>query len=268
MSFLLASGEGGGFEAPGPADFWQPLAGGDSTWAITRPMILALISMIVIVGTLLLATRRLSVVPTKGQWMTEAVYSMVRNGVARDVIGSREFLRWVPLLFSLFLYILVNNLFGIVPFLQFPTMSRIGFPAGIAILVFIVYHVVGMKSMGVAGYFKHMVPPGLPKAIVPLIFFLELVTYFFTRPVTLALRLFGNMFAGHILLLLRALGAEHMLFGDTGAGVKVAGVAVYAGGFVMTLFEAFVEFLQAYVFTLLSALYIAGSIAADHTDHH
>lgn len=264
MSLLLAASAEGGFEAPGPADFWQPLVGGDSHWAITRPMVLAAISLVVIAVWLLLATRKLSVVPTKGQWMTEGVYSMVRNGVAKDVIGSHDFLKFVPLLFTMFLLILVNNLFGITPFLQFPTMSRIGFPAGLALVVFVVYHVVGMRSMGVGGYFGHMVPPGLPKAIVPLIFFLELVTYFFTRPVTLALRLFGNMFAGHILLLLCALGGEHLLFGDTGLGMKATGVAVYAGGFVMTLFEGFVEFLQAYVFTLLSALYIAGSLAQDH----
>lgn len=264
MSQLLAASEGEGFHAPGPADFWQPLVGGDSHLALTRPMVLSVISLIVIVAWLLIATRKLSVVPSKGQWMTEGVYGMVRNGVAKDVIGSHDFLKFVPLLFSMFVLILVNNLFGIIPPLQFPTMSRIGFPMALALIVFVVYHVVGMRSMGVGGYFKHMVPPGLPTAIVPLIFFLELVTYFFTRPVTLALRLFGNMFAGHILLLLCALGGEHLLFGDTGVGMKVTGVAIYAGGFVMTLFEAFVEFLQAYVFTLLSALYIAGSLAQDH----
>jgi len=265
VRLLLPASEEGGFEAPGPADFWQPLLGGDSQWALTRPMVLAVISLVVIGAWLLISTRRLSVVPSKGQFFTESVYGMVRNGVARDVIGSHDFLRFVPLLFTMFILILVNNLFGIVPFLQFPTMSRIGFPMALALVVFVVYHVVGMKSMGVGGYFKHMVPAGLPKAIVPLIFFLELVTYFITRPVTLALRLFGNMFAGHILLLLCALGGEHLLFGSGGPGMKVAGVAAYAGGFVMTLFEGFVEFLQAYVFTLLSALYIAGSLAAD--DH-
>jgi F-type H+-transporting ATPase subunit a len=264
VSLLLSASDEGGFEAPSPADFWQPLIGGNSHWALTRPMVLAVISLVVIGVWLMLATRRLAVVPSKGQWMTEGVYSMVRNGLAKDIIGSHDFLRFVPLLFTMFLLILVNNLFGIVPFLQYPTMARIGFPMALAVVVFIVYHVVGMKSMGVGGYFKHMVPAGLPKAIIPLIFFLELVTYFFTRPVTLALRLFGNMFAGHILLLLCALGGEHLLFGDTGIGMKATGVLVYAGGFVMTLFEGFVEFLQAYVFTLLSALYIAGSLAQDH----
>ncbi len=264
MRLLLSASDEGGFEAPGPADFWQPLVGGNSQWALTRPMVVAVLSVLLISLVLLLATRRLSVVPTKGQFLTEGVYGMVRNGIARDVIGSHDFLRFVPLLFTMFILILVNNLFGIIPPIQFPTMSRIGFPMALALVVFAVYHVVGMRTMGVGGYFKHMVPPGLPSWIVPLIFFLELVTYFFTRPVTLALRLFGNMFAGHILLVLCVLGGEHLLFGDGGIGLKAAGVAAFAGGFVMTLFEGFVQFLQAYVFTLLSALYIAGSLAADH----
>lgn len=263
MSNLLAAGEGTGFEAPGPADFWQPLIG-DGPWAITRPMVVALLSVILISAWLLWSTRKLAVVPGKAQFVTESVYGMVRNGLARDIIGSREFLRFVPLLFTMFTLILVNNLFGIIPPIQFPTMSRFGFPLALALIVYVVYHAVGIKSMGLVGYFKHMVPPGLPTAIVPLIFFLELLTYFVTRPVTLALRLFGNMFAGHILLLLCVLGGEHLLFEGDGA-VKIAGVAAFLGGFVMTLFEGFVQFLQAYVFTLLTALYLAGAVAAD--DH-
>jgi F-type H+-transporting ATPase subunit a len=261
VSILLAAGEGTGFEAPGPADFWQPLIG-DGQWAFTRPMAASLLSLVLITGWLLWSTRKLAVVPGKAQFVTESVYGMVRNGLARDILGSREFLRFVPLLFSMFTLILVNNLFGIIPPIQFPTMSRFGFPLGLALVVYVVYHVVGIKSMGLGGYFKHMVPPGLPIAIVPLIFFLELLTYFVTRPVTLALRLFGNMFAGHILLLLCVLGGEHLLFEGEGA-IKIAGVAAFLGGFVMTLFEGFVQFLQAYVFTLLTALYLAGAVAAD-----
>ena len=261
MSILLAAGEGTGFEAPGPADFWQPLVG-DGPWAITRPMVAALLSVVLIAGWLLWSTRKVAVVPGKAQFVTESVYGMVRNGLARDIIGSKEFLRFVPLLFTMFTLILVNNLFGIIPPIQFPTMSRFGFPLALALIVYVVYHAVGIRSMGLGGYFKHMVPPGLPVAIVPLIFFLELLTYFVTRPVTLALRLFGNMFAGHILLLLCVLGGEHLLFHSDGP-LKIAGVAAFLGGFVMTLFEGFVQFLQAYVFTLLTALYLAGAIATE-----
>jgi F-type H+-transporting ATPase subunit a len=263
VSALLAASDGGGFEAPGPLDFWQPLVGGDTQFALTRPMVVSVLSLVLISWWLLRVSGRLAVVPGKAQFYTEGVYGMVRNGLARDTLGSREFLRFVPLLFSLFVFILVNNLFGIVPLIQFPTMSRIGFPAALAIIVYVVYHVIGIQKMGFAGYFKHMVPPGLPKGMIPLIFFLELVTYFVTRPVTLALRLFGNMFAGHILLVLCVVGGEYLLFDADGA-LKLAGVAAFLGGFVMTLFEGFVQFLQAYVFTLLTALYIAGALVDEH----
>jgi len=263
VSLLLAAGDGG-FEAPSPRDFWLPLAGGDSPWAFTRPMLLAGLSVVLIVTWLLVSTRKMAIVPGRGQFFTESVYGLVRNGVARDIIGSREFLRFVPLLFTMFVLILVNNLFGITPLVMFPTMSRFGFPLALALIVFVVYHAVGIRSMGLGGYFKHMVPAGLPVLILPLIFFLELVTYFVTRPVTLALRLFGNMFAGHILLALCVVGGEHLLFGDTGLGLKATGVLAFVGGFVMTLFEGFVQFLQAYVFTLLTALYIAGSLVEEH----
>ena len=111
----------------------------------------------------------------------------------------------------MFMLILVNNLFGIIPPVQYPTMSRIGFPIALTLLVFVVYHAVGIQKNGAWGHIKHMIPPGLPKGIYVLIIPLELLTYFVTRPLTLALRLFGNMFAGHMLLLLFITGGEYML---------------------------------------------------------
>ncbi len=252
------------YEPPGVADFWQPIFGTHGAFAFTRPDLLLLISFVVIAGGLLLATRRLSIVPGRGQYLTEWVYGFVRNSVARDVIGSAEFLKYVPLLFTLFSLIIVNNLFGIIPVLAFPTFSRIGFPFAFMLFVFVLYHYLGIKKHGLIGYFKSLVPPGLPAWLIPLIFFLELLTYFFTRPVTLALRLFGNMFAGHILLLLCATGAQYMIFKAHSPLLIPIGIVTYGGGFVMTIFEILVEVLQAYIFTLLTALYIAGAIADEH----
>ena len=262
MSPIAASGVG--YEAPGVSDFWQPLFGTNGAFAFTRPDLLLIISFVLIAGYLLVATRRLSVVPTRGQFIIEWAYGFVRNSVARDVIGSADFLRFVPLLFTLFLLIIVNNLFGVIPVLSFPTFSRIGFPAAFTIFVFVLYHYLGIRKRGVVGYFKSLVPAGLPGWLIPLIFFLELLTYFFTRPVTLALRLFGNMFAGHILLLLCSTGAEYMIFKAKAPQLIPFGIVTYGGGFVMTLFEILVEVLQAYIFTLLTALYIAGAIADEH----
>lgn len=262
MSFRLAAE--GGFEAPGTADFWQPLFGTDGPFAITRGSIVILLSVLLISWLLLAGTKRMAVVPGKGQYLTEQVYGMVRNGLGRDIIGSHDFLKFMPLLFSMFVLILVNNLFGIIPVIQFPTMSRIGFPAALTLVVFVVYHLVGIRSKGLGGHFKHMIPPGLPVPVLLLIVPLELLTYFFTRPVTLALRLFGNMFAGHLLLVLFAAGGEYLVLHSGVPGYIPVGIFSWAMAFVMTVFELLVEFLQAYIFTLLAALYIAGSLADEH----
>ena len=84
----------------------------------------------------------------------------MRNGIAKDLIGSKEFLRFVPLLFSLFMIILVNNLFGVIPPFSYPTMSRIGFPIALSLIVWVVFHVVGMRKHGFIGYWKSLVPVG------------------------------------------------------------------------------------------------------------
>jgi F-type H+-transporting ATPase subunit a len=250
------------YTAPGVEEFWQPLFGTDGPWAITRPLFLIVISVGLIIWYLLATTRKKALVPSRGQMATEAVYGLVRNGIAKDLIGSKEFLRFVPLLFSLFMIILVNNFFGVVPPFSYPTMSRIGFPIALSLIVWIVFHVVGMKKHGFFGYWKSLVPSGLPKGMILPIFFLELITDLFTRPVTLALRLFGNMFAGHILIVLFITGGWYML--TSGGILVVAGGVTWIFALVMTLFELLVEFLQAYVFTLLAALYIGGAIADEH----
>jgi F-type H+-transporting ATPase subunit a len=249
------------YEAPGVGEFWQPLIG-DGPFAITRPALLMVVSAGLILWFLLATTRKKALVPSKGQMATEAVYGLVRNGIARDLIGSKEFLRFVPLLFSLFMVILVNNIFGVIPPFSFPSMSRIGLPIALTLIVWITFHVVGMRKHGFVGYWRSLVPSGLPGWIVPVIFFLELITDLFTRPVTLALRLFGNMFAGHLLLVLFITGGYYLL--TSGGLLSVAGGVTWIFAFVMFLFELLVEFLQAYVFTLLAALYIAGAVAESH----
>jgi F-type H+-transporting ATPase subunit a len=100
--------------------------------------------------------------------------------------------------------------------------------------------------------------------VLVILFPLELLTYFFTRPVTLALRLFGNMFAGHLLLVLFITGGEYLILHSGVPAYIPVGIFSYIMAFVMTLFEILVEFLQAYIFVLLAALYIAGSLADEH----
>ncbi|HEY8882841.1 MAG TPA: F0F1 ATP synthase subunit A [Dermatophilaceae bacterium] len=258
----LATADGGGYQTPTTAEFYQPLWN-DGPLAVTRPAVVMLLSVALIAWWLIATTKRAAIVPSKGQWVTEGLYGFIRNGVARDIIGSKDFLRFVPLLFSMFVLILVNNLFGVLPPVQFPSMSRIGFPIALTVIVYVTYHFIGIRRVGLRAYFKNLVPGGLPGWIVPFIFFLEIITFFVTRPLTLALRLFGNMFAGHLLLLLFITGGEYLMIHGS-FGLKIAGAGSFAMAFVLTVFEILIEFLQAYIFTLLAAMYIAGSLSDEH----
>ncbi len=250
------------FVPPSAPDFWQPLVG-DGAFAITRSMIVMVLSVVVLALVMMAVTRKLAVVPGRGQYRLEGVYGLVRNSIGRDLIGQEHVRPYIPLLFTLFTLILLNNLLGIIPPIQFPTMSRISFPLALALGVYVVYLAAGVRRRGLGGFFRSLVPGGLPFWVVPVVFILELVTFLITRPVTLTLRLFGNMFAGHLLLVLFILGGEHMLL-HGGPALKVMSFGSFAMAIVMTFFELLVQFLQAYIFTLLAALYIAGSLADEH----
>jgi F-type H+-transporting ATPase subunit a len=250
------------FVPPSAPDFWQPLVG-DGAFAITRTMIVMVLTVVVLAAVMMAVTRRLAVVPGRGQYRLEGVYGLVRNSIGRDIIGQDHFRPYIPLLFTLFTLILLNNLLGIIPPVQFPTMSRVGFPLALALGVYVVYLVAGVKRRGLGGFFRSLVPGGLPFWVVPVVFVLELVTFLVTRPVTLTLRLFGNMFAGHILLLLFALGGEYLLLHGEGL-LKVVSIPAFLMFFLFSAFEILIAFLQAYVFILLAAVYLAEVYADAH----
>ena len=213
MAILLA--EDGGFKPPSTADFELPPVFGDNPYT-TKPIFLVFLSVILISIFFIAASRKAAVVPSKLQFAGESIYSFVRNDLARDVIGH-EFMRFVPYLFTLFTFILTNNLFGIVPGLQFPAMSRVSFPYVLAMFTFVIFHYVAIKHKGLIAYLKEiMFMPGVPKPVYILLTPIEIATYFLVRPLTLSLRLFANMFAGHLLLLVFILGGEHLLQGVIG----------------------------------------------------
>ena len=262
----IAATDGEGFQAPGPESFWWPLIGSDtSNWAFTRPSFVVMASVVIIAIYYMSVVNKLTIVPTKRQWIAEQSYDFVRNSIARDVIGSKDFLQFLPLLLTLFTLILFNNIMGIMPFVQYPSMSRIAFPIVLTLIVYIVYHTVAIRRKhGVVGYLKSLVPPGLPGWLKPIMFILEFLTYFLIRPLTLALRLFGNMLAGHLMLLVFILGGEYLLLHGSNLFVQFSGVLGLGFGIVMTFFELLVQFLQAFIFTLLAALYISDAVSEHH----
>ena len=261
MRVLLRSAEGEGFVPPSSKDFELPPIFGDNVYT-TKPILLVFLSVILISAFFILSARKAAVVPSKFQFAGESVYSFVRENLAKEVIGH-DFMRFVPYLFTLFTFILVNNLFGIIPLIQFPTMSHVSFPYILALSTYLVFHYVGVRKQGAFKYFKEILfMPGVPKAAYILITPLELLTFFVVRPLTLSLRLFANMFAGHLLLLVFILGGEHLFQGVI--GLKLISPFAFIIGIVLTFFEFMVQCLQAYIFTLLAALYIAGALADEH----
>lgn len=263
---LVAEGGEGGFDTPGTHSFWWPLIGSDqSNWTITRPAVVLLITVGVLGWFFASVASRLSIVPSKRQFMAEQAYDFVRNTLGRDIIGTEHFRKYLPLLFTLFTMILLNNVAGIIPFVQFPTFSRIGFPIVLTLIVYVVYHAAAIKQRhGFFPYLKSIVPSGLPGWLKPIMFFLEFLTYFVIRPLTLALRLFGNMLAGHLMLLVFILGGEYLLLHGGNIGLQGAGLLSMGFSVGMTFFELLIEFLQAFIFTLLAALYISEAYAEGH----
>ena len=252
------------FTPPGPGDFDLPPIFGDSL-LFTKPALQLLLAAVLVFGFFYLASRRRAMVPGRLQYAGEQAYGFVRNSIARDVIGSQEFLKFVPGLVALFFFILLNNLFGILPFFQFPTFSRAGFVYALAALCWITYNAVGIRRHGWLGYLKHVtVPGGIRGWILVILAPLEFISTVLVRPLTLSWRLLFNMFAGHLLLVLFTLGGEYLLLEADQLLYRGAGVVTILMALAISFLELFVQVIQAFVFTLLTAIYIQGALAEEH----
>jgi F-type H+-transporting ATPase subunit a len=262
-----------GFTPPGPGDFDLPPIGPDTTFeflgqsmyaGVTKPMLQLVLSAVVLFLFFRVASAKRAMVPGRMQFAGEGMYGFVRNSMGRDIIGSRDFMRFVPYLFALFFFILLNNLFASIPLIQFPTFSRAGMVYGLALLSWVIYNVVGIQKHGFLGYLKlQCVPAGISGAMLLLLVPLEFMSNIIVRPVTLALRLFANMLAGHLLLILFALGGEYLLL-EASVLVKPVGLLAWALFIAIAFLELLVQLLQAYVFVLLNAMYISGALADEH----
>jgi F-type H+-transporting ATPase subunit a len=238
-------------------------------WGIPDPVLYAWIVMAVLIAVSFAATRNLQLVPTGAQNFMEMVLEQFLS-LLGDVIGH-EGRRYLPLIATLGLFILASNLMGLVPGLIAPTANMYTTLA-CAVIVFLYYHAMGVRKQGFGAYLKHFMGP-VP-ALAPLMFPIEVVSHL-ARVLSLSLRLFGNMFAGHILLgIIFLLTAFDGLFGWALTG-QLAGILVgIPGGILMIAFtvgfllplKILVAFLQAFIFCMLSMLYIAG--ATEDAEHH
>ena len=233
--------------------------------------------MLILIGLSWAATRRMSLVPRGAQNFVEVILEQFIQMID-DVIGP-EGRRYLPLIGTLGLFILVSNLMGLVPGLMSPT-GNLMTNAACALVVFFAYHYIGIKKQGLGHYLKHFMGP-VP-ALAPLMIPIEIISHL-ARPLSLTLRLFGNMVGGHILLaiIFFLMGLDGLIgwaLSGSAAGAVVGGV----GGLVMVVFtvgflfplKLLVSFLQAFIFVMLTMLYIAGAIEGaehhgeQHAEHH
>ncbi|WP_338672983.1 F0F1 ATP synthase subunit A [Streptomyces sp. SCSIO 30461] len=253
---------GCGFPAPGLHTFlYEPIftVGG---FEFSKPMLLALLSSIVVVGFFWAAFAKPKMVPGKLQMVGEAGYDFVRRGIVYEIIGKKDGEKYVPFMVSLFFFVWIMNLWSIIPLAQFPVTSLIAFPAILALIVYVMWVSLTFKKHGFVGGWKNILgyDATLPKGILPVIMGLEFLSNLIIRPFTHAVRLFANMFAGHLLIVMFTVATWYLM---NGLGFVYA-TASFAMVLVMTAFELFIQAVQAYVFVLLASSYIQGALAEHH----
>jgi len=259
-----------GFEAPGTEIFQTPcvigsgepftLLGFTGHACLNRVSILMIVAGAIVVGLFLAAFRRPQLVPRGLQNAMESVVEFVRNGIVIEVMGP-EGLPWVPFLTTMFVFIFVNNIFGILPLVNFPTTSRMAIPPFLAIVSWLLFVGAGIRAQGLAYFVHALFPPGVPKALYVLVTPIEFVSTFLVRPVTLTVRLLANMVAGHLILTIFFLGSAYLALRP--ATIPFA-IPAFALAIFLVTFEILVAVLQAYIFTILTAVYIAGAVHPEH----
>ena len=228
---------------------------------INKVVVLMWLSTIIAIGVMWLGGRKKALVPTGIQNIAESAVDFVEEGIVMQTIGP-DGLKFTPFLITLFTFILSCNIWGLVPLAQMPVNARIALPVFMALLVYVIYHTVGVLTQGPITYMKNiMFMPGVPKVMYLLLTPIELVTKFISQPLSMAVRLFANMLAGHLLLVSFAVITAGLLtLGPTLVIFPFSfGLLVF-----LTTFEVLVAFLQAYIFTILAAVYIADAMHPAH----
>lgn len=235
-----------------------PLQVGGVDVSFTNSSLWMMIGVVVATGFLSIAMRRRALVPGRMQVAAEMLYEFIA-GMIRENIGP-EGRRYFPLVFTLFMVVLMGNLLGMVPY-SFTYTSHIAVTAGLAVAIFLLVVVVGLFRHGFH-FLSLFVPPGVPFLLYPLIIPIELISYF-VRPVTLSVRLFANMMAGHLMLKVFA-GFSVAMLAAFGAAGFLAGLMPMAFNVILIGFEFLIALLHAYVFTVLACIYLKDTVDLHH----
>jgi F-type H+-transporting ATPase subunit a len=259
---------GCGFPSPSIDDFYFTPFFKVGSVGFGKPGLLLLLSTLLVLLFFWFAFHSPKLVPRGVQNVGEMGVLFVRDQILRPQLGKGGE-KWLPFLVSLFFFIWINNIMGIIPILYFPAMSKYGYPVALAGMVWLIYIGLGIKHQGLLGYFKTLtIPSGSPAWILPLLIPIEFFSNVLVRPFTLSVRLFANMLAGHVLLLVFTLATWYLLTFSAGALHSLIGVASAVISFLVailvTALEVLVQALQAFIFTILTATYISGAYEGAH----
>ena len=255
---LLAAEEGGGLAFPSLSNLieWEPIIDAIGLDKIALTHVLSVVIPLILFG---LAARQQSLVPTGLRNFVESIIEFVEKQIILPAIGP-DGLKYLPLLLSFFLFVFFGNITEVIPFFQMPANGRMGGPVVIALIAWAMFIAVGVKHNG-ATYFKDIAwPSSVPIALRPLVGAIELLSTFILRPFSHSVRLFANMLAGHILLVTFA-----VLSIGVASGILFLLLPLTFGGLIaFTAFEIFVSLIQAFVFTIIAAVYIGGALHPAH----
>ncbi|WP_245560980.1 F0F1 ATP synthase subunit A [Agromyces subbeticus] len=258
------STDDGGFHGPSIDEFFPgALFFEDTPFEINRIMLVRFVAVAALILVFWLGTRKMRVVPGRFQSLVEMGLDLVRVNIADDLLGKKDGKRFLPILTTIFFMVLFMNITGVIPFLNIAGTSVIGVPLVLAIVAYITFIYAGVKKSPKNFFKNSLFPSGVPWPVYIIVTPIELISTFVIRPVTLTLRLMMNMIVGHLLLVLFFAATQFFVVQMSGWWTLL-GVGTLAFGFVFTLFEVLVAVLQAYVFALLTAVYIQLAVAEEH----
>jgi F-type H+-transporting ATPase subunit a len=264
LPFANEDGSGEGeFHGPSLSEFFPPSIFFDGTvFEINRLMLIRFIVVAALLLIFVLGTRRLRIVPGRGQSILELAVEFVQNNVVIQNLGLKDGKRFGPLLITMFFFILFMNITGIIPGLNLAGTSVFGMPIVLAITSYVVFIYAGLKKHPGTFLKASLFPPNVPLPLYLIVTPIEFLSTFILRPVTLSIRLLMNMVAGHMLLVLCFSATSFFL--ATASAFSLFSIGTFAFGLAFTVFEILVAVLQAYVFTFLTAVYIQLALAEEH----
>jgi F-type H+-transporting ATPase subunit a len=241
-------------------------------FSINRAVVYLFLASLLTVLTMLFVARRMQMRPNRVQTLVETAYSFMRNNITRGNMSDSMAARWFPFIGALFLFLWWSNIIGYLPlplnsqekfnlfgvhipdFALYAATANISVPLALALVVFIAFNYVGIRTQGFVGYVKSLIPSGVHGPMLLLIFPLEVISTFM-RLISLTVRLFANILAGHMIILFMTGGLAVIL------GLSFLGWAVLPAGIAVYLFElGLVATLQAFIFATLAAIYIGGAV--------